>query len=371
MTIIRAAYLAALLTVLPSAPAADSAEYITLERVSPRVALVYWVGTDRRCNLTAIQSTKGLVIVDTEMSPRIMAPIKERIEQHFGRGDWIYAINTHAHDSHAGGNCLFPGATIVGHTNLAQDQQWLIHRQRDPDAKRRALDGMDQTVRRFRALLPQVAGRPAEQRLVRGEIRFWELHRLDLQEGYEIVPPTLTFADRHTIDLGDLRLELVFFGRGHSLSDILVYVPEERLLVTGAIAYQRGQLPEIGEQTELNDVQRFLAVLDEFLAPKQKIEHVVPSHSEPLVKSDLLPVRNYYRKMLDGVQQARQQGWTLEQTTQRLSVRNRFPEFRDPPPGHWAHGMQQRNTRNLWRILGEAPPSPTPPPSAPAPALPK
>jgi len=123
------------------------ADYVCIERLSPRVILAYWLGTDRRCNLTAIQSSKGLAIVDTEMSPRIMAPIKQRIEQIFGRNDWIYVINTHAHDNHAGGNSLFQGATIVGHENLAEDMQWLIDKQAQPDWKRRDLDGMALTIR--------------------------------------------------------------------------------------------------------------------------------------------------------------------------------------------------------------------------------
>lgn len=363
MTVIRAACVALLWAVLRSAAAPDATDYVTLERLSPRVALAYWVGTDRRCNLTAIQSAQGLVIIDTEMSPRIMLPIKQRFEQHFGRSNWTCVINTHAHDSHAGGNCLFPGATIVGHTNLAQDQQWLIRRQRDPDLQRRTLAEIDRTIRHFRALLPQVAHRAAEARNVRGEIRFWELHEQDLREGYRVVPPTLTLSDRHTIDLGDLRLELVYFGRGHSCSDVLVYIPQEKILVSGAIVYQRAQLPEIGEQTDLHDVQRFLTVLDSFLDPEKRIDRVIPSHSPPLLKSDLEPVRNYYRKMLQGVQQARRQGWTLDQTQQQLSLRSRFPEFRDPPPGHWAYGMHQRNVRNLWRILGETASFAAPPPA--------
>ncbi|MBP7053154.1 MAG: MBL fold metallo-hydrolase [Phycisphaerae bacterium] len=329
------------------------ADFVCIERHSPRVVFAYWLGTDRRCNLTAIQSSKGLAIIDTEMSPRVMAPIKARIEQVFGRNDWVYVINTHAHDNHAGGNSLFRGATIVGHENLAQDMQWLIDKQVQPDWKQRDLDRMALTVRNLRAFLPQVAGSRMNTRRVEGEIAFWELHSQDLQEGYEIVKPTLTFSDRQTLDLGDLQLELVFFGRGHSLSDTLVYIPQEKLLVSGAIAYQRGQLPEIGERTELEDVNRFLTVLDGFLAPEVQISRVVPSHSTPLLKNDLRPVRDYYHRMLDLGRQARREGLTLEQAISRLSVRSSFSNFRDPPPGHWAHGMQERNVRNLWRILDE------------------
>ncbi len=343
-----------LCTPMPLAgPAGDGSEFINLERLSSRVALAYWVGTDRRCNLTAIRTWKGLVIVDTEMSPRIMAPIKAKLEQVFGRTNWVYVINTHAHDSHPGGNSLFKDAVIVGHENLAEDMQWIVRRQTSPAWRKRDLEWARQFTEQLRAGLPEVAARSAvEARAVRGEIRFWELHSQDLREGYEVVKPSLTFKDRLTLDLGDVQLELVFFGKGHSLSDTLVYVPQERLLITGGIAYQRAHFPEIGEQTKLEDVRRFLAVLDRFLAPEVKIDHVVPSHSPPLLKQDLAPVRDYYQRMLLGVRAAQRTGLTLDQAKERLAA-SKFPALRETPPGSWSHGMHERNLRNLWRILQE------------------
>jgi glyoxylase-like metal-dependent hydrolase (beta-lactamase superfamily II) len=347
-----------LMHLLMADPQLDAGKYIRIERLSPRVVLAYWPGIDRRCNLTAIQSQKGLVIIDTEASPRVMAPIKEKIEQAFGRCDWAYVINTHAHDNHCSGNCLFKGAVIVGHENLPKDMQWLISRQTEPDRKRRELDHFTSILRNLRAALPQSVGNRTYNILIRSDIIFYELFVKDLEEGYEVVKPSLMFADRHTLDLGDLTLELIFFGRGHSLSDILIYIPQERILVTGAIAYQRGQLPEIGEQSQLQDVHRFIAVLDSLLAVGVKIDRVIPSHSTPLLRSDLPPIRDYYQRMLTEVQAARQQGMTLEQTIASLTVRTKFPAFRDPPPGHWGYGMQERNVKNLWRILNDEQPQP-------------
>jgi len=326
-------------------------QYVRIERLSSRVVLAYWPGIDRRCNLTAIQTEKGLVIIDTEASPWVMAPIKEKIEQAFHRNDWAYVINTHAHDNHCSGNCLFKGVVIVGHQNLPEDMQWLIRRQTEPDWKRRELDHVASILRNLRAALPQFAANPRYTRLIRSDIEFYGLFAKDLEEGYEIVKPSLMFADRHTLDLGDLTLELIFFGKGHSLSDTLVYIPQERVLVTGAIAYQRGQLPEIGEQSQLQDVHRFLAVLDSLLANGVKIDHVIPSHSAPLQRSDLPPIRDYYQGMLTEVRAAQREGLTLEQTIARLTVRTKFPAFRDPLPGQWGYGMQERNVKNLWRIL--------------------
>jgi glyoxylase-like metal-dependent hydrolase (beta-lactamase superfamily II) len=350
---IRTIYLSLLVPGLLAAAGDSPTQYVRIERLSPRVVMAYWPGIDRRCNLTAIQSQKGLVIIDTEASPRVMAPIKEKIEQAFGRNDWAYVINTHAHDNHCSGNCLFKGAVIVGHENLPEDMQWLIRRQTEPDWKRRELDHYASILRNLRAELPRSAGNRTYNRLIRSDITFYSLFAKDLEEGYEVVKPSLMFADRHTLDLGDLKLELVFFGKGHSLSDILIYVPEEELLVTGAIVYQRAQLPEIGEQSELQDVHRFMAVLDSFLTEGIQINRVIPSHSPPLLKRDLIPVRDYYQKMLTGVRAARQEGLTLSQVMQRFAVRTAFPNFREPQAGQWDYGMQERNLRNLWRILNE------------------
>ena len=350
---IRAVYLSLLMPALLAAAGRDSTQYIRIERLSERVLLAYWPGIDRRCNLTAIQSQKGLVIIDTEASPRVMAPIKEKIEQAFGRRDWAYVINTHAHDNHCSGNCLFKGATIVGHNNLPEDMQWLIRRQTEPDWKRKEIDRYNAILRDLRAALPRYAANRAYTKLIRSDLIFYDLFVRDMQEGYEVVKPTLMFADKHTLDLGDLTLELIFFGRGHSNSDILIHIPQEKLLVTGAIVYQRAQLPEIGEQSELQDVNRFLAILDYFLAEGVQIDHVVPSHSPPLLKSDLVPVREYYQKLLSGVRAARQEGLNLSQVTERFALRTAFPNFREPQPGQWDYSMQERNIRNLWRILNE------------------
>ena len=345
-------HLSLLMYLFAGSPQLDPQDYIRIQRYSPRVLIAYWPGIDRRCNLIAIQSEKGLVIIDTEASPRVMAPMKERIEKEFGRSDWAYVINTHAHDNHCSGNSLFKDAVIVGHRNLPEDMQWLIDRQTDPERKR-WVDHIESILSNLQAAQPRFARKPAHTKLIRSDIVFYGLFVQDLKEGYEVVKPTLMYDDRLELDLGDLKLELIFFGRGHSLSDTLIYIPQERVLVTGAIAYQRGQPPEISEQSQMEDVNRFIAVLDGLLADDVKIDHVIPSHSAPLLRSDLPPIRDYYRKMLVEVQAARQRGLTLEQTIVELTVRNKFPAFRDPPPGSWCYGLQEHNVRNLWRILSE------------------
>ncbi|RPJ39442.1 MAG: MBL fold metallo-hydrolase [Planctomycetaceae bacterium] len=346
-------HLGLLLPLVLAGAGSGPGEFINIERLSPRVILAYWPGIDRRCNLTAIQSQKGLVIIDTEASPRVMAPIKAKIEQAFHRTDWAYVINTHAHDNHCSGNSLFKGATIIGHANLAADMQWLIDRQAMPERKRQSIDQFTTIIRDLRAALPLYAANRMYTRLIQSDLIFYDLFVQDLQQGYEVVKPTLAFADRYTLDLGDLTLELIFFGKGHSNSDILIYIPQERILVTGAIAYQQYRVPEIGEESHLEDVHRFIAVLDGLLADNVKIDHVIPGHSVRLTRAVLPPIRDYYQRMLTEVQAARKQGLTLDETTRLLTLRAKFPAFRDPPSRTYGYDHQERSVRNLWRILDE------------------
>jgi glyoxylase-like metal-dependent hydrolase (beta-lactamase superfamily II) len=284
--------------------------------------------------------------------------MKEKIERAFGRSDWAYVINTHAHDNHCSGNCLFKGAVIVGHENLAEDMQWLIRRQTEPDWRHKEIDRHNAILRDLRAALPLYAANRMYTRLIQSDLVFYDLFVQDLQQGYEVVKPSLTFSDKYILDLGDLTLELIFFGKGHSNSDILIYVPQERILVTGAIAYQQGRVPEIGEESHLEDVHRFIAVLDSLLADNVKIDHVIPGHSVPLTRDVLPPIRDYYQRMLKEVEAARQQGLTLDETTKLLTLRAKFPAFRDPPPHTYGYDHQERSVRNLWRILNEEQPQP-------------
>jgi glyoxylase-like metal-dependent hydrolase (beta-lactamase superfamily II) len=349
----RSVRIGVVLLLIISSLCPGSDEFVRIEKLSDHVVIGYWLGTGRM-NIVAIKSQKGLVVIDTAMSPRIMAPVKERLEKELGRNDWKYVINTHAHMHHAGGNCMFKDAVIIGHDNLPSDMQWLIDKQVDETWKRKSLDENAATIRNLQAVLLQVKGSRLQTRMIQGEIKFYELNTQDVEEGFEIVKPTVTFSDRYTLDLGDLRLEMVYFGKGHSMSDILIYIPEEGVLVTGAIVYLRGHLPGITEVAELKDVHRYIDVLNSFLEEGLKVDRVITSHSPVLTRNDLKYVRDYYQTMLDGIRAARQEGLTLEQAKDRFAVRKKFPRFFQKQSAEWSKAKQDRNITVLWQRLREA-----------------
>lgn len=56
---------------------------------------------------------------------------------------------------------------------------------------------------------------------------------LALWQSVELAPPTVTFRDEMTVDLGHREVKLLHFGRGNTAGDALVYVPDAKLLATG------------------------------------------------------------------------------------------------------------------------------------------
>jgi len=107
-------------------------------------------------------------------------------------------VNTHHHGDHTHGNFAFlPDATIVGHELC----------------RREVIEAGLGT----KALFPGVDW---------GEI--------------EIAPPTVTFEQRLSLYVDELLVELIYVGPAHTTNDIVVWIPERKVLFAGDVAFNGG-----------------------------------------------------------------------------------------------------------------------------------
>ena len=108
-------------------------------------------------------------------------------------------VNTHHHGDHTFGNCLFPGAAILGH-ELARSEAIAFGPPRE---------------------LPFWAGPD------------WGDLALD--------PPFITFADQIALHSGDLRAEVRYAGTpAHTTNDCLVWIPDQSVLFCGDLIFNGG-----------------------------------------------------------------------------------------------------------------------------------
>ena len=56
--------------------------------------------------------------------------------------------------------------------------------------------------------------------------------------GVELRPPTRLVDDRLTLDVGGLRVDLIYVGPAHTQGDLLVHLPEQRIVFTGDVLFR-------------------------------------------------------------------------------------------------------------------------------------
>ncbi len=94
-------------------------------------------------------------------------------------------------------------------------------------------------------------------------------------EGTVVVMPDETFEHQKIIEMGGLRIELLHLGPTHSPGDIVVWLPEKQLVISGDMAFHQRMLPLF----EYTDTAAWLKTWDKFAALDAK--YVIPGHGGP------------------------------------------------------------------------------------------
>jgi glyoxylase-like metal-dependent hydrolase (beta-lactamase superfamily II) len=110
-------------------------------------------------------------------------------------------------------------------------------------------------------------------------------------EGTEVVPPTETFADEYLLEMGDYRIEARYLGPAHSPGDIVIWLPEQSLVISGDMAFHERMLP-IFPETITRD---WLETWDRAFEPLGAT-YVIPGHGHP---TNMDQVRRYTKGYLE------------------------------------------------------------------------
>lgn len=114
-------------------------------------------------------------------------------------------------------------------------------------------------------------------------------------ENTTVVKPTETFSDSKSIEMGEFRIEVLNLGPAHSPGDISVWLPDEKLVIAGDMAFHERMLP-IFEET---DTAGWLETWDNAFE-KLGAVYVIPGHGHP---TNMAQVRRYTKDYLTHLRQ--------------------------------------------------------------------
>ncbi len=146
-------------------------------------------------NVGVVLGPDGVAVIDTRASHRLADELLRELKE-LTPLPVLAVINTHHHWDHTFGNARFGGAPIWGHVRCAE----------------RVRDDGEAMRRRVISQEPAVADELSE---------------------VVFTPPDHVFVDRAVVDLGDRQLDLRVLGRGHTDNDIVIAVPDARVLFAG------------------------------------------------------------------------------------------------------------------------------------------
>lgn len=248
---------------------------ISIKKIFERTILVSF-GADA---ITAIKTQEGIVVIDAGISTGLTSKFRLKLEDFFQSNEFAYVINTHAHPDHYGGNSVFADAQIIIHENGLQE---ISAQKENPEKTKESLKSI---VAQYEQRLKGCEPNTEEWREVFTQKIRYSFALNDAEEQTLIKQPEITFSDSLKIDMGDASFEMIFFGKCHSESDILIYVPELNQLFTGDLFSRYGR-PSINDSLPPDKVRwkRAAAWIEKRMPD---ITTIISGHGELLSKEDL------------------------------------------------------------------------------------
>jgi cyclase len=263
-------------------------------------------------NAGFVTGDNGVLVFDTFFTPTAVEELLEAAQLE-GKQPVKYAVNSHYHLDHTGGNQIFTanGIPVIGHDRL---MEWQTSK------NRRFLPAPEELQKRKADTQKQLNDIPAEQTDRRAQIQR-QLRRLEAMTLIKLTNPTVTFGSgRVRLYLG--KREVVLFTLpGHTGGDVLAYVPDANVVFTGDMAWRK-TLPNLVDAT-VND---WIPSLDKLLSdyPTAKF---VPGHGEVANAEDVKEFRDYLDDLRTRVKQAIADGLTVDQTKERLKLPEKYKGF--------------------------------------------
>src|SRR5881409_2942976 len=260
-------------------------------------------------NTAIIESDDGVVIVDTHSKPSAARVIVERLHD-ITTKPVRYVVNTHFHWDHWHGNEVYPAA--YPHAEIVTNQ--LTREAMVTKGLKRVQDHVRQVPREIAQLKADlaVAGAPAERAKLETSVRLAESYLAEVK-ALKPALPTIAFEQTMKLYRRDREIHLLYLGRAHTEGDVFVYLPREKVVITGDAVI--GWTPFMGDGYP----EDWTATLDRLA--QLDFATMIMGHGDVAGRNWLSTFRGYIHDMVDAVRAEVAAGATLEEAQQCVPER--------------------------------------------------
>jgi len=261
-----------------------------------------------------IVNQDDVVVVDTHLRPswarETIAEIKKVTNKPVR-----YVINTHWHRDHVQGNQAYidaygPGVTII--------QQDLAREDQIKNQPVEIVTRPPEEIARLEKLLS--SGKDDKGVPLTADARAQLQHSLDLQKAYvaeipqiQLVPGNLTFDRSLVLHEAGRDICLYYYGYAHSRGDAIVYLPAEKIVLTGDVLESGVPLMRSAYPIE------WLAVLQSI--EKLDWNIVIPGHGGiQRNRETITGFAAYLQDLVAGVKQAVAKGMTVDEAVKNVDL---------------------------------------------------
>src|SRR6266704_7224133 len=254
----------------------------------------------------------GVLMFDTFFTPAAIEELIGEI-QSLTKLPIKYAVNSHYHLDHTGGNQVLVerGIPIIAHDNV---MIWQTTK------NKRFLHAPEDLAKRKADAAKQLADTPADQADKRAQLER-TIRRLDAMMAIKLTNPPKTFkSGTMTLDLGKRKVILATLP-GHTGGDVFAYVPDANVVFTGDLGWSK-TLPNLVDAT-VND---WIPTLDKILT-QYPSARFIPGHGNVAQASDIRDFRDYLDDLRERVKKGIAGGLTIDQAKQQLTIPEKYKTF--------------------------------------------
>ncbi|HSE39545.1 MAG TPA: MBL fold metallo-hydrolase [Acidobacteriota bacterium] len=258
-------------------------------------------------NCIAILTNESVVIFDSSATPQTASNILDEIKKLTDRPVG-YMINSHWHWDHWGGNevflAAFPKLQIISHEKTLEQLKTVEPRWNDEGLKAglpQYLSDLEKQVEKSKADQIDPTKLKSMEELLAADKNFLQ-QKTSLKRTY----PNKTFTDQMTIQPGGRKIQILH-ARAITVGDAYLYLPKERILITGDILLSPFPFA-IGGSYPAD----WLNTLKGFAALKPSV--VIPGHGDAQTAEFINQNIAMFEKVIRLVKTAKSHRLTLEQT---------------------------------------------------------